>query len=611
MPNLRWLSVFCLTGALLLPLALATFEQIAADIGVISVDFIKVDNDFQVPSLNSSQTQVILNDASVIPRALAQATSDVQITGRLDDTDGSALFTLWKNVESTINDVTNQFSNHVIDFLRLGLAALCLELLSLIENGLHAFLAAFTAELPKTITVSSNGSPVTVDDVTLPLATVIAAYEAATSSTDSIRSFEALTPHSHCHIGGCAHPAFPFPLDDHFAQLDDPAAHNSPVSRYPNFGLTFAHLERGLSARSCTPRRLPRTPHPATALARTRPHRTQTLSRRQPTTQISAEVSRTCPSPHQRHCGVAPSLSTCVNGLHAASLALTCNRVIADVPETAPRRHSRPARRTPLPPIHNIPTTPSTSLPHPIPHPRRIRASRHTSAAVVALPATTLRPRPFAAPISSLPASASLLRPFPCRNARPAPRPSALPRCHACHVPPPPHRRAVSTHPHPLHATYAVPCVVLTTQTLTPCAQLPRLHPARSPLLRPHNAQAPRSRFHSALSPSERRLPHVFLIRAASLPVSIRALSAELESVPAHPSSPHRNPASNPAHTLCHGFTHFAYTHRSQLFTHPHSRYVPVPVLYSLLTRYKIIEQPLPCTGVDKSLQQALRFWRV
>ncbi|KAJ7880539.1 hypothetical protein B0H14DRAFT_3434409 [Mycena olivaceomarginata] len=174
MLNLHWLSVFCLTGALLLPLALATVEQIAADIGVLA-DFIKVDNDFKVPSLNFSQAQ---------------------FTGRLNESDGTALLTLWKNVKPMINDVTDQFFNHLIDFLRLGLAAICLEVLSVIENGLHAFLAAFTAELPKTITVSSSGSPVTVDDITLPLATVIAAYEAATSSTDSIRSFEALTPHS-------------------------------------------------------------------------------------------------------------------------------------------------------------------------------------------------------------------------------------------------------------------------------------------------------------------------------------------------------------------------------------------------------------------------------
>ncbi|KAJ7870924.1 hypothetical protein B0H14DRAFT_2570979 [Mycena olivaceomarginata] len=196
MLNFRWLSVFCLTGALLLPLALATVEQIEADIGVFSADFIRVDNDFKVPSLNFSQTQVILNDSSVIPRALVQAAQDVQITGRLNETDGNALFTLWKNVERTINDVTDQFLDHLIDFdliptnpqLRLSLATVCSEALFLIENGLHVFLQAFIAELPKTITVSSNGSPVTVDDVTSPLATVIAAYEAATSSTDSIRS---------------------------------------------------------------------------------------------------------------------------------------------------------------------------------------------------------------------------------------------------------------------------------------------------------------------------------------------------------------------------------------------------------------------------------------
>jgi hypothetical protein len=58
MLNFRWLSIFCLTGALLLPLALATVEQIEADIGVFSADFIRVDNDFKVSSLNFSQTQV-------------------------------------------------------------------------------------------------------------------------------------------------------------------------------------------------------------------------------------------------------------------------------------------------------------------------------------------------------------------------------------------------------------------------------------------------------------------------------------------------------------------------------------------------------------------------
>jgi hypothetical protein len=49
MPNLRRLSVFCLTGALLLPLALATFQQIAADIGIISADFIILDSAFKAP----------------------------------------------------------------------------------------------------------------------------------------------------------------------------------------------------------------------------------------------------------------------------------------------------------------------------------------------------------------------------------------------------------------------------------------------------------------------------------------------------------------------------------------------------------------------------------
>ncbi|KAJ7806015.1 hypothetical protein B0H14DRAFT_2610724 [Mycena olivaceomarginata] len=165
MINLRWLSVFCLTGAMLLPLTLATVEQIEADIGVFSADFIRVDNNSKVPSLNFSHTQVILNDSSVIPGAPVQAARDVQITGHLNQADGSVLLTLWKNVEITYS---TELLYHATLLNRKSVTETC------------------TAHM-QGITVGSNGSPVTVDDVTSSLALVIAAYKVA-ASTDSIRS---------------------------------------------------------------------------------------------------------------------------------------------------------------------------------------------------------------------------------------------------------------------------------------------------------------------------------------------------------------------------------------------------------------------------------------
>ncbi|KAJ7880537.1 hypothetical protein B0H14DRAFT_3434406 [Mycena olivaceomarginata] len=236
-----------------------------------------------------------------------------------------------------------------------------------------------------------------------------------------------------------------------------------------------------------------------------------TLFRCRPTPHINAEVSRTRPSSRQRHRSVAPSLSTCVSGLHtpaacprllrtlllplraphitaasrgsvpsayrdtASSLALTRDRVVTDVPVTAPRPHSHLGPRKPLPPVQPHPHCFCVATPHPIPHPRHICAARHASAAAVALPTATLRPRPFTAPISSLPAFASLLRPLhapvsvsacPSRPRTP-PHPSALPHCHACPVPPPPHRRAVSAHPHRLRATYVIPATAIDADTPT------------------------------------------------------------------------------------------------------------------------------------------------
>ncbi|KAJ7330841.1 hypothetical protein DFH08DRAFT_814933 [Mycena albidolilacea] len=152
MPNLRWLSVFCLTGALLLPLALATFQQIAADIGIISADFIILDSVFKAP-ITLSQGLVIFNDSSILPLVLDRGTADVRATGSLDESDGRALLTLLENVEPKILDVLSQFLNRRTDFNNLGLAGILFVALITISDSLTMFLNALISELPNNLLI--------------------------------------------------------------------------------------------------------------------------------------------------------------------------------------------------------------------------------------------------------------------------------------------------------------------------------------------------------------------------------------------------------------------------------------------------------------------------
>ncbi|KAJ7303102.1 hypothetical protein DFH08DRAFT_977179 [Mycena albidolilacea] len=118
-----------------------------------------------------------------------------------------------------------------------------------------------------------------------------------------------------------------------------------------------------------------------------------------------------------------------------ASLALTCNRVVTDVLDTAPCRHSRPAPRTPLPPVHTHPhhfcvatTIPSSIHAASTPPVMCLRLRHHTAAVSLC--------RPILIP-SHIRLAATPSPRAPHQRACPVPRPSApaLPRCHICPVP--------------------------------------------------------------------------------------------------------------------------------------------------------------------------------